>query len=190
MVIRINITNKKEISETCAVLEKGGVIVYPTDTLYGFGCDAKNESAIQKINDLKGRLSPMSVLASDKSSALSWMNLDETQKQFCSGKLGGASTIIVPVHDETVSPLITGENNSLGIRIPDHDFCQKLSNAYPNPITTTSVNRTGQPAMTNPEDIMEEFGDEIDLIIDAGIVVGTGSTIYMYDKGELTILRS
>lgn len=190
MVNRIDVRNEKAISEACSVLRNGGVIVYPTDTLYGFGCDAKNESAIQKLNDLKGRISPMSVLAPDKNTVKNWISIPESDPNLVLEKLGGASTVIVPVKDGIVSEMILGNNNSLGIRIPDHEFCQNLSKAYPSPITTTSVNRTGQQAMTIPNQIIAEFENDIDLIIDDGIIVGTGSTIYMYEKGKLKILRS
>lgn len=181
--------DENAVVDACAVLENGGVIVYPTDTLYGFGCDAKNESAIDTINTIKGRISPMSVLAPDEGTALSWMNLNEAQKQSCQKKLGGQTTIIVPVKSNIVSDKIMGHGHTLGIRIPNHSFCSALSSRYINPITTTSVNRTGFPAMTNPSEIESEFMDEIDLIIDAGIIHGTGSTIYLFENGELTILR-
>jgi len=140
------------------------VIVYPTDTLYGFGCDAKNESAIQKINSIKGRISPMSVLAPNKETASSWMNISELDKKNVLEILGGSTTVIISVIDEVVSNSITGDKQTLGMRIPDHDFCQKLSHAYPNPITTTSVNRTRQEPLTNPEKILSEFAHEIDFL--------------------------
>jgi len=188
LVKRIDVTNSRAISEACGVLEKGGVIVYPTDTLYGFGCDAKNESAIQKINVMKGRVSPMSVLASSKEVALGWLTISSDIDKV-KEKLGGATTVIAPVKENIASKVIMGKNHTLGIRIPNHDFCSELSHQYPNPITTTSVNRSGQPSMTNLESIHEEFAHEIDLMIDAGNIHGTGSTIYLYDKGQLKVLR-
>ena len=185
----IHCEDEKAVSEACSVLNNDGVIIYPTDTLYGFGCDAKKESAIQKINTIKGRISPMSVLAPNKETASSWVDIPEYNKKKVLEKLGGPTTVILPVMDSIVSNLITGEIQTLGIRIPDHEFCQKLSQEYPNPITTTSVNRTGQEPMTNPEEIISEFGNEFDLFIDDGIIGGSGSTIYIYKEGDLKILR-
>jgi len=181
--------NENAVKTACSVLRRGGVIVYPTDTLYGFGCDAKNESAIQKINSIKGRIAPMSVLALNKETALSWMNVSELDKKNVLEILGGSTTVIISVIDEVVSNSITGDKQTLGMRIPDHDFCQKLSHAYPNPITTTSVNRTRQEPLTNPEKILSEFAHEIDLIIEDGIIEGSGSTIYNFQDRELNILR-
>ena len=182
--------NKTAVEMACSVLNNGGVIVYPTDTLYGFGCDAKNESAIEKINTIKGRKAPMSVLAPNIEIAAKWMNIPKHDKNNVLGKLGGPITIIVPVKVGITSPTITGDNHTLGVRIPDHKFCQKLSEAYPNPITTTSVNRTRQKPLTNPENILSEFSREIDLIIEDGIIEGSGSTIYNFQDRELNIIRS
>ena len=190
MVKRIYWGNETAVGMACSVLNNGGVIVYPTDTLYGFGCDAKNESAIEKINTIKGRKAPMSVLAPNIEIAAKWMNIPKHDKNIVLEKLGGSTTIIVPVKVGITSPTITGDNHTLGVRIPDHKFCQKLSEAYPNPITTTSVNRTSQKPLTNPEKILSEFSSEIDLIIADGIIEGSGSTIYMLQNRKLNIIRS
>ena len=182
--------NETAVGMACSVLKNGGVIVYPTDTLYGFGCDAKNESAIEKINTIKGRKAPMSVLAPNIEIAAKWMNIPNHDKNIVLEKLGGSTTIIVPVNEGITSPSITGNNQTLGVRIPDHKFCQKLSEAYPNPITTTSVNRTRQKPLTNPEKILSEFTRDIDLIIEDGIIKGSGSTIYNFQDRKLNIIRS
>ena len=182
--------NETAVEMACSVLKNGGVIVYPTDTLYGFGCDAKNESAIEIINTIKGRKAPMSVLAPNIEIAAKWMNIPNHDKNIVLEKLGGSTTIIVPVKVGITSPTITGDNHTLGVRIPDHKFCQKLSEAYPNPITTTSVNRTRQKPLTNPEKILSEFTREIDLIIEDGIIEGSSSTIYNFQDRKLNIIRS
>ena len=181
--------NETAVELACSILNNGGVIVYPTDTLYGFGCDAKNESAIEKINAIKGRKAPMSVLAPNRKIAAKWMNISQNDKNIVLEKLGGSTTIIVPVKGGITSPSITGDKQTLGLRIPDHKFCQKLSKAYPHPITTTSVNRTSQKPLTNPKKILSEFASEIDLIIDDGIIEGSGSTIYNFQNRELNIIR-
>ena len=190
LVTIIYLENDTAVELACSVLKNGGVIIYPTDTLYGFGCDAKNESAIEKINAIKGRKAPMSVLAPNRAIAAKWMNISQNDKNIVLEKLGGSTTIIVPVKGGITSPSINGNKQTLGVRIPDHKFCQKLSKAYPNPITTTSVNRTRQEPLTNPEKILSEFSREIDLIIDDGIIEGSGSTIYNFQDRKLNIIRS
>ena len=171
------------------VLTKGGIIAYPTDTLYGLGCNAKNVSAIKNLNKIKNRSGPMSVIAPDKKTAISWMELKNNEKNIVKNKLNNGNTVIVPVKKHICSSLITGDNNSLGIRIPENSFCQKLTNLFPGPITSTSVNKTGEKPLTNAKDIFTEFSKQIDLIIDSGVINGTGSKILLYNRGSWKRLR-
>jgi L-threonylcarbamoyladenylate synthase len=97
--------------------------------------------------------------------------------------------VIVPIKNGIVHPLILGDGNSLGIRIPNHPFCKALSQSIPNPIITTSVNRTGKAPMCSPEKIEMEFANDVDLIIEDGELSASASRIYIYKKGELNILR-
>ena len=186
---RLSSDSPGSIEKAATILANNGIIIYPTDTLYGFGCDATNEKAIIKLNKLKNRTSPMSVLAPDKETVSGWMDIPENEKTLPLEKMVGATTIVVPVKEGIVHPLIQGENHSLGIRIPNHPFCDQLSMEFKNPITTTSVNRKGVPPMTDPEKIFEEFGNEIDLFLEDGIIEGKGSTVYKYENGALKILR-
>ena len=116
--------------------------------------------------------------------------LTEDEKILVSKKLGGAATVIVPVFKDIVHSLITGDHNTLGIRIPYHPFCQQLARKFSGPITTTSVNRTGDSPMTDPNHIYSEFKHEVDLLIDDGIISGRGSAIYIYKHGKLKTMRS
>jgi len=177
------------IEKATKVLGENGVIVYPTDTLYGFGGNANSADAIQKINTIKGRTSPMSVLAPDKETALTWMEIPEEKHGIIMNCLGKKTTVIVPIKNGIVHPLILGDGNSLGIRIPNHPFCKALSQSIPNPIITTSVNRTGKAPMCSPEKIEMEFANDVDLIIEDGELSASASRIYIYKKGELNILR-
>ena len=89
MVERINWDNTGAVTKACEVLKKGGVLVYPTDTLYGFGCDAKNEQAIHTINTIKNRSGPMSVIAPSKDAVETWLKLPGSGKMDVLKKLGG-----------------------------------------------------------------------------------------------------
>ena len=95
-----------------------------------------------------------------------------------------SNTVIVPIKKNIVSNLIVGKNNSLGIRIPKHKFCKKLTEYYPNPITTTSVNRTGEKPFTNPELIFKYFQNEINLIVEDGILDNKASKIFIFDSNK------
>ncbi len=172
------------------ILKSGGVIVYPTDTIYGFGVDAKNDTAIKKLNKIKGRRQSISVLTPDKKTALSWANISAEEKEQIEDKLGGNTTVIFPVKEGIVSPLILGKDNTLGVRIPHHKFCNTLSSMYTNPITTTSVNKHGAFPLNDPDIIINIFGHDIDLLIDGGNLEGNqSSVVFKLDHGELIQIR-
>ena len=190
MVKRINIDNSEAIKSAITILNKGGIIAYPTDTLYGLGVDATNDKAIDKVNRLKGRSVPMSVMTANKNIALDWMDITTKQLEFIEPYLGGAQTLIVPVKDNIVSAKILSGNGTLGIRIPNNIFCNELSLKFGKPIVSTSVNRSGKAPMNDPNKIELEFGSEIDLLIDSGTLLESkGSTIYKLKDNNITILR-
>jgi L-threonylcarbamoyladenylate synthase len=190
MVKRINIDNSEAIKSAITILNKGGIIAYPTDTLYGLGVDATNDKAIDKVNRLKGRSGPMSVMAANKNIALDWMDITTKQLEFIEPYLGGAQTLIVPVKDNIVSAKILSEKGTLGMRIPNNDFCNELSLKFGKPIVSTSVNRSGEAPMSDPNKIELEIGSEIDLLLDNGTLSESkGSTIYQLKGNNITVLR-
>tara|TARA_S200000501_G_scaffold25072_2_gene21785 strand:- start:81206 stop:81775 length:570 start_codon:yes stop_codon:yes gene_type:complete len=185
----INSNHPKVIEIACEELSSGNVIVYPTETIYGFGCDATNGSAINKINNIKDRIAPLSVLAPNKGVTKKWINLDLKEKKEISKKLGGRMTVIAPAIKSNFHPSVLGPGDTIGIRIPDHILCNKLSKRFGKPITTTSVNISGNPPMVNPDQIYKHFKNKIGLIIDEGIINGYGSKIYVYEKGKFRKIR-
>lgn len=190
MIKRINIDHQKAVKYAVNVLEEGGVIVYPTDTLYGFGADATNDEAIDKINRIKGRSGTMSVMAANTQMAIQWMDITGEQVEIVKPYLGGAQTLIIPVKDNIVSAKILGKDNTLGIRIPDNNFCNELSFQFSKPIISTSVNRTGEQPMNDPVQIESKFSSEVNLLIDAGTLLKSkGSTIYQLKDNKIIILR-
>ena len=189
MFERVPKGKNNSVKKAISVLESGGIIVYPTETIYGFGCDAKNEIAIKRLNEIKGRSTPMSVLCPSPQRMSSWIDLPNHEKINIENKLEPKTTIIVPVKSNIVSNLILGNGNTLGIRISNHSFCISIANSYQNPITTTSVNRSGQEPFSDPYKIELEFSNEIELCIDDGIVEGKGSKIYKYEDESWTQIR-
>ena len=168
----------------------GGVIVYPTDTLYGFGVDARNENAIKRLNAIKGRTGPMSVIAPDVNTVLNWTNISYQDWEMVKKFLRGPTTIILPVKKGIVHSSILGKDGTLGIRIPSHSFGPELTSKLGFPITTTSVNKTYENPLNSPKDIIHKFDGEFDLLIDDGNLPKTkGSTIYKLEKSKLTIIR-
>ena len=187
---RVNSNSKKSILNAAEVILNGGIIVYPTDTLYGFGVDANNISAINKLNKLKGREGPISVVMQDINTIISCAKIDDVEAEIIRKNLIGYTTIILPVKSGTVYKSIMGEGETLGIRLPDHSFATNLCKLIDGPITTTSVNRSGEIPLNDPNEIFKVFNGEFDLLIDDGIIeTSRGSTIYKFENSKITILR-
>ena len=185
----LNWDDNRALKQAKKIIIEGGIIVYPTDTLYGFGVDATNENSINHLNKLKNRNGPISVIAPDKNVVSTWIDIPTNEKDKALENLTPHRTIIYPVRKEVVNSLIIGPDNTLGIRIPAHPFCISLAKQCNVPITTTSVNRKGEFPKSNSNDILESFGNSIDLIIDDGKLSGPASSIYKYQSGSLNKLR-
>ena len=185
----LNWDDNRALEQAKKIIFKGGIIVYPTDTLYGFGVDATNENSINQLNKLKNRNGPISVIAPDKNVVSTWIDIPKNEKDRALKNLTPYRTIIYPVRKKVVNSLILGPDNTLGIRIPAHPFCISLAKQCNVPITTTSVNRKGEFPKSNSNDILESFGNSIDLIIDDGKLSGPASSIYKYQSGSLNKLR-
>ena len=179
------------VEKSINILKKGGVIVYPTDTLYGFGVDANNNHAIERINKLKNRHSPMSVIACRFEQAMSWTNIKEKDIEIAKKILDTSSTLILNAKKNIVSNKILGKNNTtLGVRIPKHKYCYDISKEYGKPITTTSVNRSGEQPLNDPKLILKIFRDGIDLLIDGGkLRKSAGSKIYELKESQAIRIR-
>ena len=181
--------NKEAVEAAVKVIDSGGILVYPTDTIYGFGVNAKNPAAIDKLNIMKNRTGPISVIAPDKETVSTWIRIEEEEKINAVNHLDAQNTIIYPAKKNIVHKKIMGPNNTLGIRIPNHPFCKLIANSYTAPITTTSVNRTGEPPRNNVDEILNSFPTGIDLIIEDGDLVNSASKIYIYTTSGLKKIR-
>lgn len=188
---------KKAVEKAVAVLKKGGIIIYPTDTLYGLGVDARNADAITRLKELKGRESkkPISVIVSDITHMAKCGVMNESAKILAAKFLPGPLTLVLPAHPSM--PTEIQLNGALGIRIPKDEFCSTLAHAYQHPITTTSANVSGLPTKRTVQDIIWHFGPSIahiELVIDAGelrdsapstVVRCTDDTPYVLREGAI-----
>ena len=185
----LNCNDINAVTKAKNIILDGGIIAYPTDTIYGLGVDARNKKAILKLNSIKNRTGPISVIASDINVVSKWINLSNEKKKLVLNKFGPNRTIIAPVHDNIVNKIILGENNTLGIRIINHPFCKLLSKSFEFPITTTSINKSGKDPETNVNGIMASFKNQIDLIIEDGELNNSASSIYIYEKNSFRKIR-
>ena len=169
-------------------LNNGDIIVYPTDTLYGFGVDATNTKAIQSLNRLKGRVQPLSIIIHtiEKISDFGKMNeilLNEIKKYF-----PGKYTALLNSKKHNLSPLIQNGSTKIGIRIPDHSFPLKLIRLLKKPIVTTSINRHGNEALNDVTQVEIDFPN-IDIFEDINHNPSIGSTIIDFSQTPYQIIR-
>ena len=171
------------------VLEAGDIIVYPTDTLYGFGVDATNSDAIRQLNKLKGRVQPLSIILDSINKIYDFAELSEPNKTAIKKILPGAYTILLPAKKSNLSPLVQSGSSNVGIRIPDHFFPIKLVSLLNKPIITTSINRHGNDAINDVTQVEIDFPN-IDIFEDANHKPSKGSTIIDYSILPPKVVRS
>ena len=131
----------------------------------------------------------MSVLIDSIKKSKNWMKINARLKQEAEYKLKKGGTIIVPIRENIVSNLITGRPLTLGMRVAKNTFCKNLLKAYGNPITSTSVNRSGSIPHFDPDEIENEFQNEINMLIDNGRIIGTASKILKLKNNRWAVIR-
>jgi L-threonylcarbamoyladenylate synthase len=168
---------KEKIKTVIQYLNDGRIVLYPTDTVYGIGANIFNYKAVKKVYQIKKRPfnKPLSVCVSKIKdiNKIAYLNKDIENK--LENIFPGPFTVILKKKDIVPSILSSG-SEKIGIRIPDNKICMALSSEFP--ITTTSANISGNPVAGSFKEVLEQFGDEIDLILDAGICMhGVHSTV-------------
>ncbi len=180
------------LEEVAALLQKGGVIAYPTETVYGLGVDALNEEAVKRLFQIKSRdlRKPVSVLVRDiEMLARVVSNIHPVAKPIMKRHWPGSVTIVFPASKE-VPPALTGYSGNIGVRISPHPFVKGLFEFFNSPLTSTSANISGGRSLLEPEDIFRTFGRKIDLVIDMSESLGDkASTVIDVTSGSPRILR-
>lgn len=191
----MNDVKKYQLSDILAVLDKGGTILYPTDTIWGIGCDATNGRAVESVYRIKERIA-------DKSFILLVKDVDMLKKY-----VGEVPDIALELFSSVSEPLtiiypggknlprnVVADDGSVAIRIPRHDFCQELLDAFQKPITSTSANISGGPIPYSYRSVVQHIKDSVDYIVQLDqerISRPKPSTIVKIDlKGDIRILRN
>ncbi|MCH8328655.1 MAG: L-threonylcarbamoyladenylate synthase, partial [Candidatus Marinimicrobia bacterium] len=172
-------------------LAAGGLAVYPTDTLYGLGVAADNGDAIKRLERLKGRGGPFSVMAGSLSSLEKILLVHQEDRDKIRHMLPGPYAIIGPARfaGQWHASLL-GPDDTLSVRIGDHPWLKRLFANWEKTMITTSVNRTTEPALQSPGEIVARLGDDIDLLIDGGVLAPSkGSTMLKIGAGQWQLLR-
>lgn len=182
------IIENNKIQHAYRNLINGNLIIYPTDTLYGLGADATNDKAINKINELKNRNTPLSIMIESVNKLSDYGEFDNNQLNIFKSIFPGPFTILLKSKNKNISPLVQNKSKKIGIRIPDNSFCLKLLKKFKKPIITTSVNIHGQSAMNDINEINKIFCN-IDIYKDKINKCSNGSTIIDFTENLPKIIR-
>lgn len=182
--VRLLNCSEDNITLAAESVRTGGVIAFPTDTVYGLGCDPYNEDAVEKIFAIKGRMEvkPLPLLCSSLAHARRVARLDE--KALKLAKLWpGALTLVAELADTKISQKVTAGTGTVGVRIPNHECAIRLIDKCGGVIVGTSANRSGLGAARSAKDVLQML-DGLDLLLDAGRTpLGVESTVVDVSKG-------
>ena len=186
--------NEKEIEKVVAILKKGGLIIYPTDTVYGVGCDITNTKAMEKVAKIKGvKLSKanFSFICNNLSHLSDYIRqIDTSTYKILKKALPGPFTFVLP--GNTNLPKSFKNKKTVGIRIPDNNIIRALVEKLGNPIVSTSIYDEDDliEYTTDPELIFEKWQNKVDLVIDGGYGDNVPSTVIDLSEGKFEILRA
>ena len=171
--------NDRFMDEVIETLRDGGIVIYPTDTLYAIGCDALKNNAIERICKIKGinpQRTNLSIVCSDISQASQYARIDNKAFQLLRENLPGAFTFILPA--ASTLPKVFKGRKTVGIRVPDNVIACEIAARLGNPILTTSIEWDDDPEDgCNPQAIAMKYEDVVDIVIDGGSGELTPSTI-------------
>lgn len=194
MLLQIHPENPQPrlIKQVVECLKDGGVIIYPTDTIYGLGSDIMQHKTIEKICQIKNidpQKAQLSFICSDLSHLSDYTkSIDTPLYRMLKNYLPGPFTFILPASKQ-VPKILQSKKSTIGLRIPDNVICQQILTALGNPILSTSLPGEMVEEYTDPEIIHEKFEHQVDFVIDGGIGGMTPSTIVDCTTDEWTILR-
>jgi L-threonylcarbamoyladenylate synthase len=186
---------QKAVDKCIEILRAGGLILYPTDTVWGIGCDATNEEAVAKVYALKR--------SEDKHSMLCLMRDADMIVRYVN-KAPGIAFEVMELSDKHLTAILPGavgvaknlipEEETLGVRIPQHEFCQALLRKFGRPIVSTSANISGEPAAKRLKDVDEEIIKGVDYVVHPRLegkpTLKPSSIIAFGEGGEVEIIRS
>ena len=184
--------NIREIDKVVDCLRDGGLVIYPTDTVYAIGCDALNVRAVEKICQLKGvnpQKSNLSIICYDLSNLSEYAKVSNAAFKLMKKNLPGAFTFILPTSSEL--PKIYKNRKEVGIRVPDNNIIRTLVQELGNPILTLSVREEDEliEYSTDPELIAEKYEDRVDIVIDGGYGGVEASTVVDCTTDDFEIIR-
>jgi len=192
MLLKINPQNPQErlIRKISEILQKGGIIAYPTDTHYGIGCDILNKRSIERIYQLKQRSKnqPFSFICSDLKNISHYAKVSNYAYKTMKRLLPGPYTFILE-GSRLVPKIMVTKRKSAGIRVPDHPICISLVKALGNPIISTSATLPDGSQLFDASLIQDVFKGRLDAVIDGGAVSGKPSSVISLINDEPEVIR-
>ncbi len=170
----------RTISRAVEILQHGGVIVYPTDTVYGLGCNLMDQEAVRRVHFLKHQATskPFSFLCSDLKHISEYAKVSNQAFRLIKRLIPGPYTFLLPAtRMKSIPRIVVSKRKTVGIRVPDNNVCNAIIHALGNPIISTSVTTSTGEILTDPDRIQDLLGNQIDLILDGGVLPATPSTI-------------
>lgn len=184
--------NQREVDKIVKILQDGGLVVYPTDTVYAIGCDALNVRAVEEVCRMKNinpQKNNLSIICYDLSNISEYAKVDNATFKLMKKNLPGAFTFIL--NTTSTLPKIYKNKKTVGIRVPDNSIVRELVRCLGNPILTTSIKDDDEVIeyTTDPELIHERYENMVDVVIDGGYGGLEGSTVVDCTEGEPEIVR-
>ncbi len=186
--------NEKVLEQIVDVLKQGGIIIYPTDTVYGLGCDITNQKAIERVAQLRGVKADkanFSFICYDLSHIADFIKpIDNSTFRVLKKALPGPFTFIFNANNN-VPKLLSSKKKTVGIRVPDNNIARQIVKMLGNPILSTSIHDEDEilEYTTDPELIFEKYEDKVDLVIDGGYGDNQASTVIDCTGGEFEVIR-
>jgi len=180
------------IKQVAECLKDGGVIIYPTDTIYGLGCDINQHKAVERICKIKNidpQKAQLSFICRDLSHLSDYTkSIDTPLYRMLKSYLPGPYTFILP-SSKQVPKILQSKKSTVGIRVPDNNICRHILDELGNPILSASLPGEMVEEYTDPEVIQENFGDKVDFVINGGIGNMIPSTVVDCTTDDWTIIR-
>lgn len=192
MLIELDPVNppSRTIKQIVEILKSGGLIAYPTDTLYGIGCDIFNKSSIEKIYQIKRmpRYKPLSFICADLKDISKYAQVSNSAYKIMKRLIPGPYTFILRA-TRMVPKIMLTRRRTVGIRVPDNDICLAVVQELGNPIISTSASVSEDEIMSDPIEIDNKFGNSLDMVIDGGVLVSEPSSMIDLTEDIPQIIR-
>lgn len=194
MIVTMHTENPEPrfVRKAAEILAAGGIIIYPTDTVYGLGCSVENKNAIERIHLIKRQApgKPFSFVCSDLTHISEYAIVSNAAFKIMKHAVPGPYTFILPAAKmKTLPRILVSKRKTVGIRVPASTITLAIVETLGHPILSTSVTAEDGTVLNDPARIAEEFRNRVDLIIDAGVLHATPSTVLDLSGEQPIVVR-